>query len=168
MPRPGQQHGAQAQGGLRLRLHMQAARQKIEANPEARDRAAWTEHCALNQMTEALLPPPAPAPIAEPPAPPPPAPEPQPEPVAEPQAHLHLSRSAGEVAARSAAGEGAAREPALPAPKQDTPASPTRVAMIRLLRQLDAPDVNPLQAILAASRDNPDIAAMAAPYRLNE
>src|SRR5271163_2842320 len=37
----------QAQGALRLLLRMQATRQKLEANPEAGDRAAWTEHCAI-------------------------------------------------------------------------------------------------------------------------
>jgi hypothetical protein len=42
-------------------LRMQAARQKVEANPETHDRAAWTEHCALNLMAEALSPPPPPA-----------------------------------------------------------------------------------------------------------
>ena len=51
----------QADSSLRMLLRMQAARQKIEANPEARDRAAWTEHCALNLMAQALSPLPAPA-----------------------------------------------------------------------------------------------------------
>src|SRR5277367_3070994 len=54
----------QSQSALRLLLRMQAAQQKLEANPEARDRAAWTEHCAITQMAEALSPP-APA-LAEP------------------------------------------------------------------------------------------------------
>src|SRR5271163_3965943 len=47
----------QSQSALRLLLRMQAARQKLEANPETRDRAAWTEHCAITQMAEALSPP---------------------------------------------------------------------------------------------------------------
>ena len=72
----------QANGSLRMLLRMQAARQKTESNPEARDRAAWTEHCALNLMAQALSPPPAPATPA------------------------HLSRSAGEVATLSGAGGG--------------------------------------------------------------
>ncbi len=37
----------QAQSALRLLLRMQAARQKLEVNSEARDRAAWTEQCAI-------------------------------------------------------------------------------------------------------------------------
>src|SRR5271163_3902339 len=44
----------QARGNLSLLLRMQAARRKTEANSEARDRAAWTEHCATKLMTEAL------------------------------------------------------------------------------------------------------------------
>src|SRR5271163_5238578 len=71
----------QADSSMRTLLRMQAARQKIEANPEARDRAAWTEHCTLNLMAEALSQPPASETIAEPPSPPP-SPEPQPEPEA--------------------------------------------------------------------------------------
>jgi hypothetical protein len=53
---------------------------------------------------------------------PPAAPEPQPEsePVAEPPTDLLLSRSAGELAAPSAAGEGAAGQPVLPVRRQDT------------------------------------------------
>ncbi len=70
----------QAQSALRLLLRMQAARQKLEADSEARDRAAWTAHCAITLMTEALSPQPEPTEIAEPPAPEPPASEPQPEP----------------------------------------------------------------------------------------
>jgi len=76
----------QSDSSLRMLLRMQAARQKIEANPEARDRAAWSEHCALNLMAQALSPPPVRATIAEPPP------------------DLHLSRSAGEVAMRQHGG----------------------------------------------------------------
>ncbi len=68
----------QAQSALRLLLRMQAARQKLEANSEARDRAAWTEHCAIGLMAQALSPQPEPTKIVEPPAPP--ASEPRPEP----------------------------------------------------------------------------------------
>ncbi len=74
----------QAQSALRLLLRMQATRQKLEADSEARDRAAWTEHCAIALMTEALSPPPTPV-AAEPPAPPPAA-EPQPAPAPRPLA----------------------------------------------------------------------------------
>ncbi len=56
----------EAQGALRLLLRMQAARQKLEKNQEARDRAAWTEHCAIGLMAQALSPQAAPAPTAEP------------------------------------------------------------------------------------------------------
>lgn len=51
----------QSDSSLRMLLRMQAARQKRDANPETRDRAAWAEHCALNLMAEALSPPPHPA-----------------------------------------------------------------------------------------------------------
>ena len=159
----------QADSSLRMLLRMQAARQKIEANPETRDRAAWSEHCTLNLLAEALSPPPP-----------------------------HLSRSAGEVGSRCEPGEGAAAKakqpqsesqpPAPPSssctridprsgskgkgappttpgtPNHDTPVSPTRAAMIRLLRQWDDPNVQPLQALAAASRDNANIAAKAAPH----
>ena len=47
----------QSRSALRLLLRMQTARQKREADSEARDRDAWTEHCAINLMTEALSPP---------------------------------------------------------------------------------------------------------------
>jgi hypothetical protein len=126
----------QSQGALRLLLRMQAARQKTEANAEARDRAAWAEHCALNLMTEALSPPKAPSLSgsrlgeAATPA------EEKTAPTADPadhRAHFHLSRAAGEVAAPRAAGEGAAARLDLPAP------SPQRTAMIRLLKQFNDP-----------------------------
>ncbi len=76
----------QAQSWLRLLLRIQARRQKTEADSEARDRAAQTEHCAINLMAQALSPQAAPAPIAEPPAPPPAShPQPEPEPAKQPQ-----------------------------------------------------------------------------------
>jgi len=71
----------QAQSALRLLLRMQATRQKTEADSEACDRAAWTEHGAIRLMAEALSPPEATETAAEPPAPPP---EPQPAPTEEP------------------------------------------------------------------------------------
>ncbi len=70
----------QAQSALRLLLRIQTARQKLETDSEARDRAAWTEHCAIALMTEALSPQPAPAATAE--APPQPEPAPAPPPLA--------------------------------------------------------------------------------------
>ncbi len=75
----------QAQSALRLLLRMQATRQKLEKDSEARDRAAWAEHCALNLMAEALSSQPAPAPITEPPPPASEEPQPQPEPAKQPQ-----------------------------------------------------------------------------------
>ena len=56
----------QAQSAMRLLLRMQAARQKIEADSAAADRAAWTEHCAAGLMAQAL-PGARPAAMAEPP-----------------------------------------------------------------------------------------------------
>jgi hypothetical protein len=77
----------QSQSALRMLLGLQAARQKIEANAAALERAAWTEHCAAGLMAQAL----SGAPLAAvdlPPPPPPPAPAPEPpaEPVPNPAA----------------------------------------------------------------------------------
>ena len=80
----------QSQGALRMLLALQAARQKLEANAAALDRAAWTEHCAAGLMAHALtgdplaavdLPPPPPTPAPEPAA------EPEPDPAAEAEAY---------------------------------------------------------------------------------
>ncbi len=81
----------QAQSALRLLLCMQAARQRLEKNQEARDRAARTEHCAIALMAQALSPQPTPAATAEPP-PPASEPQPEPEPVDEPQSDLVAAR----------------------------------------------------------------------------
>jgi len=75
----------QANSALRLLLRMQEARQKTEADRAACDRAAWTEHCAIGLMAEALAAAPRPAAPAPCPGtgvaePPPPASQPQPEP----------------------------------------------------------------------------------------
>src|SRR5437763_466627 len=70
----------QADSALRLLLRMQEARRKLEADNAACDRAAWTEHCALGLMAEAIA---APPPTAQ--APPAPAPCPDPG-MAEPPA----------------------------------------------------------------------------------
>ncbi len=58
----------QANSALRLLLRLQAARGKLEADPAAADRAAWTEHAAIRLMAEALAA--APAAVAQPAAPP--------------------------------------------------------------------------------------------------
>ncbi len=72
----------QANSALRLLLRMQAAGRNIERDAAAADRLAWTEHCALGLMAEAL---------AGAPAQPPPAkPQPQPAPPTN-----SLSREAG-------------------------------------------------------------------------
>ncbi len=52
----------QANGALRLLLRLQEARGKREANPAACNSAAWTEHCAIALMAEALAPAMQPAP----------------------------------------------------------------------------------------------------------
>jgi hypothetical protein len=75
----------QARGARSLLLRVQAAREKREADNAATDKAAWTEHCAIGLMADALgrTPPPA---TAEPPTPSPiPMEEatPQPDPAAE-------------------------------------------------------------------------------------
>src|SRR5207248_8542409 len=72
----------EAKSALRLLLKLQEARGKREADNVACDRAAWTEHCAVGLMAEALPAQPMPAALAQPPAPPP-APEPpsEPEPI---------------------------------------------------------------------------------------
>ncbi len=75
----------QAQGALRMLFRMQAARQKLEANTEARARAAHSEHRATTLMHQALSPQPAPAPTAKPATP---APKPQPQPAPAWQPHL--------------------------------------------------------------------------------
>ncbi len=77
----------QAQSALRLLLRLQAARQKTEANSAANERAAWTEHCAIGLMAQALPLRPEKAAISEPSTPEPlaepePAEQPEPEPVA--------------------------------------------------------------------------------------
>ena len=64
----------QVLGFRSLLLRVQAAREKREADAAALDKAAWTEHCAIGLMAEALGRP-QPAPIPEPP-PPPEAPQP--------------------------------------------------------------------------------------------
>src|SRR5271163_2689693 len=112
----------QSQSALRLLLRMQAARQKIEADSEARDRAAWTEHCAITQMAQAL---------------PPPASEPQPEPTA--PAPSPCGRGLGEGAV-----------PAKPnTPNPGTAVSPQTAAMISVLERLDDSDDDLLQANIA-------------------
>jgi hypothetical protein len=61
----------QAESALRLLFKLQDVRARREADNTACDRAAWTEHCAIALMAEALSPRPMPAAGAQPPAPPP-------------------------------------------------------------------------------------------------
>ena len=72
----------QARAARELLLRVQAERRKREADNAAADRAAWTEHCTIGLMTDAL----GTAPPAPPAEPPPPAPPQQPteEPEADP------------------------------------------------------------------------------------
>jgi hypothetical protein len=76
----------QALSAMRMLLRVQAVRQSIEADGAATDRAAWTEHCAVGLMAQALpgTPPPA---MLQPPTPPV-RPEPQPVPESEPEIDL--------------------------------------------------------------------------------
>ena len=64
----------QSRGALALLLRVQAVRQKREADSAATQSAAWTEHCAIGLMADALGRTP-PAPMTEP-EPPPSTPEP--------------------------------------------------------------------------------------------
>ena len=50
----------QSNAALRLLLRMQQARHKHEANRETANAMAWSEHCAIRLMAEALEAPPAP------------------------------------------------------------------------------------------------------------
>ena len=96
--------GAQGLSALResrqaraLLARLQAVREKREADPAATDRAAWSEHCTLGLMTDALAESPGePVPVLAPapsPAPaPPPAPEPPAQAAAEPPADTEPKR----------------------------------------------------------------------------
>ena len=55
----------QSTSALRLLLHLQAARQKRDADSAACNSAAWTEHCAIGLMSEALAHGPHPNPLPE-------------------------------------------------------------------------------------------------------
>ncbi len=76
----------QARAARTLLLRVQAERRKLEADPVALDRAAWTEHCIIGLRAQALGRAP-PAAMAEPPPPEPSSPDeeqvPQPDLVAE-------------------------------------------------------------------------------------
>ena len=79
----------QARAWRSLLLRVQAAREKLEQNPEARAAAAHTEQRALRLMTEALaMPVPAPSP-----RPPTAAPQPQPAAIAEAERYALVHRA---------------------------------------------------------------------------
>jgi hypothetical protein len=59
----------EARGARTLLMRIQAERRKRESDNATRDRAAWTEHCAIGLMMQAL---PGAAPVAMPGPPPPP------------------------------------------------------------------------------------------------
>jgi len=91
-------------------------------------------------------------------------PQPEPAPVARPPSPC------GKIEPRSGSmGEGAAST-THHAPKQDTPISPQRAALIRRMKRLDEPDEDLVQALLAAAlATNPSpLAAMGATYLPNE
>ena len=44
----------QAQGARRLLMRVQAERRKLEADAAATERAAWTEHCVIGLLSEAM------------------------------------------------------------------------------------------------------------------
>ena len=71
----------QSQGAIRTLLHLQAVRQKREADSAATDRAAWTEHCATEYMAQAL---PGGRPTSRPPSAPAPQPSQDEEPTIDP------------------------------------------------------------------------------------
>jgi hypothetical protein len=73
-----------AQSARSLLLRLQAERRKREADNATADKAAWSEHCAIGLMADAL----GHASPAATPEPPPPPPDPQPpeEPVSDPVA----------------------------------------------------------------------------------
>jgi hypothetical protein len=162
----------QSQSALRLLLRMQAARQNTEANPETRDRAASTGHCALNLLADALSEQTAPTPIPLPTAPAPPT---------SCQANEHLSHSAEEVGLRTEPHEDASEpqelqpiansaqpnrapikqsQPILAATESNSAISPHSTAMVRLLKRLSGPPDHDLrQALitaLTAARATPD------------
>ncbi len=118
----------QANGALRLLLRLQAARAKLEADNAARDRAAWTEHCAIGLMAEALPAHAAPAPtgraqtgFAEPAAPSAAERRPRPEPLAQAEPAPLADLPSRQVP------DGAAGEASL-VPEPPCPAPPSRLA----------------------------------------
>ncbi len=160
----------QANGALRLLLRMQNARRKLEADDAARDRAAWTEHCALGLMAEALghpatsgdfagTPPAAPPAMAEPSAP-----EPEPS-EADPGSARPANLSAGTPCPGEAAAKAAPAPDLVAAAERYAAVYPERAAAIRRTGKLP-PDVMyfcPPEAALARAlitRDTPALAAL--------
>ena len=74
----------EARGARAQLMRIQAERHKRESDNVTRDRAAWSEHCAIGLMAQAL---PGAPPVAMP-DPPPPQPEPEPAPTCEPRTDL--------------------------------------------------------------------------------
>ena len=80
----------EARGARTQLMRIQAERHKREADNATRDEAAWTEHCAIGLMMQAL-PGAPPAAMPDPPAPPPAAePAPAPEPASPEEPHTGL------------------------------------------------------------------------------
>ena len=124
----------QANGALRLLLSLQAGRRKIEADSVACDRAAWTEHCAIGLMVEALSHHPHPSPL----------PEGEGESATFP---LPLGEGQGEGEAPSAAIPEAAAPPPAPEPEPDP-------------EPVDQPGPELLAAAEAYAAENPIRAAL--------
>jgi len=132
----------QALGALRHFERMQAARKKREADIKASNQAAWTEHCALNLMAEALSSPSVPPTMAEPPT--------------EPPAHSNCEPSADCEQSEAIPGESQSipapqlqprpQPPAEPQPARFDPTgpegalSPQTATSIPVPRQTDDPD----------------------------
>jgi hypothetical protein len=133
----------QAQSALRMLMRLQAVREKREADNQACDRGAWTEHCAIGLMMDALAPR---SPPAETPDPPAPEPQPQPAPAPVPQPEPD---PAAEAAPLAGAGLFSAAE-------QYAAIYPERAALIRRTGRVPdnipfgPPDEDLVQALLTA------------------
>lgn len=144
----------QANAALRLLSRMQEVRRKLEADDAARDRIAWTEHCAIGLMAAALSPAPAAPSDAIPESVEPAAPHPEPA--------VELSPEPAEPSAT---------EPLDAASKAEEYAAlyPERAALVRRTGRVPAdasfgpPDDDVLQALLTAR--TPALAALDQAFR---
>jgi len=134
----------QALGALRHLERVQAARKKLEADNKASDRAAWTEHCALNLMAEALSSPPVPPATAKPPTEPPASSDCQPS--SDCERGEAIPGDSGSIAPPRPQSQ--PRPAPEPRPARFDPTeperafSPQRAASIPVPRQIDDPDAD--------------------------